>query len=312
MNFNFGEVLTRAWQIIWKHKVLWIFGILAGCARGGGGGSGGGGNSGYQFNQNDPNPFQNNQITQQFKQFGQWLSENLWIILAIIIVLFLISLFFYFLGIIGKIGLIKGTYKAETGAESLNFGEIFSESLPYFWRVFGLSFLIGLAFLVIFIPFILFGVITAGVGLLCMLPLICILIPVSWVLMVVIEQANAAIVIEDLGMFDGFKRGWGIVKTNIGPMIIMALILVFGGGIVSVIVSLPILFALIPLIPMIISGNFQTSPLWVAGLCFCAYLPVIILLNGILSAYIQSAWTLTYMRLTSPKESAPVIIEANA
>ena len=28
MNFNFGEVLSRAWQIVWKHKVLWIFGIF--------------------------------------------------------------------------------------------------------------------------------------------------------------------------------------------------------------------------------------------------------------------------------------------
>ena len=32
-NFNFGEILTRAWQIIWKHKILWIFGILASCGR---------------------------------------------------------------------------------------------------------------------------------------------------------------------------------------------------------------------------------------------------------------------------------------
>ncbi len=29
---NFGEVLSKAWQITWKYKVLWIFGILAGCA----------------------------------------------------------------------------------------------------------------------------------------------------------------------------------------------------------------------------------------------------------------------------------------
>ena len=61
-NFNFGEVLTRAWQIIWKHKVLWIFGILASCARGGGGGSsGGGGNSGYQTGSGD-NPFSGDKI----------------------------------------------------------------------------------------------------------------------------------------------------------------------------------------------------------------------------------------------------------
>ena len=35
-----------------------------------------------------------------------------------------------------------------------------------------------------------------------------------------------------------------------------------------------------------------------AALCFVAYLPVLILLNGVLRAYIESAWTLTYLRLT--------------
>ena len=28
---DFGEVLSSAWKIIWKHKVLWIFGILVSC-----------------------------------------------------------------------------------------------------------------------------------------------------------------------------------------------------------------------------------------------------------------------------------------
>jgi len=28
---DYGEVLSKAWQITWKYKVLWIFGILAGC-----------------------------------------------------------------------------------------------------------------------------------------------------------------------------------------------------------------------------------------------------------------------------------------
>src|SRR5215212_5837330 len=27
MNFDLGEVLSRAWQITWKHKVLWVIGI---------------------------------------------------------------------------------------------------------------------------------------------------------------------------------------------------------------------------------------------------------------------------------------------
>ena len=29
---NIGDVLSQAWKTIWKHKVLWIFGIFAGCS----------------------------------------------------------------------------------------------------------------------------------------------------------------------------------------------------------------------------------------------------------------------------------------
>ena len=43
---DFGYVLRRAWQIIWKFKILWIFGILAGCGQASGSS---GSNSSYQF-----------------------------------------------------------------------------------------------------------------------------------------------------------------------------------------------------------------------------------------------------------------------
>jgi hypothetical protein len=42
-----------------------------------------------------------------------------------------------------------------------------------------------------------------------------------------------------------------------------------------------------------------TSWLIIAGLCLVAYLPVLIVLGGILKAYIESAWTITYLRLTA-------------
>ena len=28
---QFDQIIMRAWQVIWKHKILWVFGILAGC-----------------------------------------------------------------------------------------------------------------------------------------------------------------------------------------------------------------------------------------------------------------------------------------
>jgi membrane-anchored glycerophosphoryl diester phosphodiesterase (GDPDase) len=313
MNFDFGKVLSRSWQIIWKHKVLWIFGILASCARSnGGGGSGGGGNSSYRTGPNGNPPFSSDQIKQLMDRIGQFLQTHLWLIIAIILGLILLSFIFYALGMLGRIGLIKGTFKAENGAESLSFGELWSESMPYFWRIFGLTFLLGLLIFVLIVPFVILGIVTAGIGFLCLLPLVCILIPISWALMVIIEQAQAAIVIEDLGMMDGVRRGWQIAKSNIGPMIIMALILGIGGAIIGVAIAIPIILAVVPII--IGAGTLKESltPLWIALGCCAAYLPVLIFFNGIITAYIQSAWTLTFMQLSKPQESASVIIEPNA
>ncbi|MBI5943400.1 MAG: hypothetical protein HY864_03455 [Chloroflexi bacterium] len=310
-NFNFGEVLARAWQIIWKHKVLWVFGVFASFARGGGGGSSGGSNSGYQTGSGD-SPFSTDQLERGMNQFGHFLENNLWIIIAVVVLLFLLSFVFFMLGMMGRIGIIKGVARAEKGAEKLAFGEIWSESMPFFWRIFGLNFLIGLAFFAILFPLVLFGVFTAGIGFLCILPLLCILIPLSWVFMVIIEQAQAAIVLEDLGMMDGFKRGWEIVKANAGPMIVMALILGIGGAVIGVIIALPIILAAVPLIIGANRLNETLTPVYIAAACCAAYFPILLFLNGILTAYIQSAWALTYLRLTQQKEEAPVIIGANA
>ena len=63
-------------------------------------------------------------------------------------------------------------------------------SEPLFWPT-----VLWLAFLIILLPFIAFGVLSAGIGFACLLPLICILVPISWVVTIVIEQANAAIVL---------------------------------------------------------------------------------------------------------------------
>jgi len=308
MNFNFGEVLSRAWQIIWKHKVLWIFGIFAGCSRAGGGGSsggGGGGGSGPGGGQ----PF--SEFERIFDQISQWISDNPWVVAVFVVLILILVVLSVFLGTISRIGLIKGTYQAEQGAERLILGEVFSESMPYFWRVFGLSLLIGLMFLLIFLPLIFFGVITAGIGFICIIPLLCLLIPISWAVMVVIEQANAAIVLEDLGIGDGLRRGWEVVRANIGTMIVMALILFIGSAVVSIAFAIPLIIAVFPLAIGFAAGAERT-PLLIAGVCCAVYLPILLILNGILTAYIQSAWALTYMRLTKPQDNAPLILEANA
>ena len=44
---DYGRVLTRAWEITWRWKILWILGFLAAL----GSGSGGGGSSSYTTRQ---------------------------------------------------------------------------------------------------------------------------------------------------------------------------------------------------------------------------------------------------------------------
>lgn len=306
MNFNFGEVLSRAWQIIWKHKVLWIFGIFAACSRGGNGGGGGSGGGGGTGPGTQPFP----ELERNMEQLGQWIGDNPWIVVVFVVLILGLVLLSILLGTIGRIGLIRGTYQVEQGVDRLNFGELFSESMPYFWRVFGLSFLIGLIAVLIFIPLTLLGVITGGIGFICILPLFCILIPVLIAVSVVIEQANVAIVLEDLGIGDGLRKGWDVVRSNVGPIIIMALILIIGSSIVGFIIALPIIAAVLPFV--FGAATNSTNPIWFGVVCCAIYFPILLLLNGIVTAYMQTAWALTYMRLTKPQDNAPIVLEANA
>lgn len=321
MNFNFGEVLTRAWQIVWKHKVLWIFGILAGCGRGGtrfnsnsGGGDGGG--------SGQPN------FPPEVLRLFQTIQENLttYIVIGCILML-LIWAVVVFLSTIGKVGLIRGTFQADGGAEKLIFGQVFSESTPYFWRIFGLSLIVGLPiFLVMMALVALFMVVAISAsngsnaspaGILAMLPLMigcfCLLIPVMFVIGLIVSQAERALILEELGVLPALSRGWEIFRGNIGPIVLMGIILAVIGLVVGFVIALPILIVVIPAAIAFMANQGQSwTPLIFMGICICLYIPVSLVLNGIATAYMESVWTLTYLRLTKPQINTPVNLEANA
>jgi len=163
---------------------------------------------------------------------------------------------------------------------------------------------IGLVFAV----FAIIGTVaTLGLGLICLIPLACILVPVLWFVSVIVEQASIAIVLENLGVMDGLRRGWEVVRLNLGTMIVMALILVLGvGGIGGLIIGLPIVFIVLPAVLGGVVGTDQSvgGGVFLAAVCFIAYLPVLLVLNGILRSYIETAWTLTFMRLTGKPAAA--------
>ena len=313
MNFNFGEVLSRAWQIIWKHRVLWIFGILASCSQGGGrfnSGSNGGGGGGGTGPTNLP---------PQLERLFEWISINtvpfIAIAVSIVCIFWIVAIF---LGTIGRIGLIRGTAQVEEGTEHLIFGQLFSESTPYFWRVFGLSLSVGLPFFIVIAAFaaafIVFGISlgqgndASALGLAGVLPIflcfLCLLVPVLFVVGMIVRQAERVIVLEGSPVFPSLSRGWDIFRNNLGAIIVMAIILTVIALVAGFIIAIPVFILVVPAIFAFAVGNGENfTPLIVAGILFCLYLPVSWLLSGILNAYTESAWTLTYMRLTGKPTS---------
>lgn len=319
MKLNFGYILTRAWQIIWKYKILWVFGIFAGFAENGGGN--------FNNSNNDSNFNSNGNAPAQFGRFLETLEEffqkYLLIIIAVCLALLIISLLLNALGMMGRIGIIKGVAKVENGAEVLSFGEIWSESMPYLWRIFGLNFLIGLVFFIIIVLPLLVIILLAfsnpaiGLGIACIIPLICILVPVSLVVRIILEQVQPAIVIENLSMAEGLKRGWAIVKSDIGGIIVMAVILGVGSFVIGLVLAIPFILALLPIIfSLFYSNQFGTlasipPTFWVSIACCTLYLPIAIFLSGILTAYKKTAWALAYLQLanpTPPSENNAVIV----
>jgi len=294
---NFAEILDRAWQIVWKHKILWIFGIFAGCARGRGGGAGGG--SGWR----ESGPYDSGPgaaMNQFFGSVGQWVGEHLWVVALFILLALALAALAIFLGTMGRIGLIRGTFQADQGAERLVFNELFRGGLPYFWRVFGLTFLIGLAFFIIFLPLVLFGIVTAGVGFLCILPLLCLLALLGWGVGILVRLADAAMVVEDLSLVQGMRRAWEVASKKVGPVLVIWLITALIGLVVGLVIAMPVLLIVVPAaVGYFATGQGVSSAFLVAGgVCLTIYLPVLVVANGVLIAYIESVWTLTFLRLT--------------
>jgi hypothetical protein len=314
---NIGEILTKAWQIVWKHKVLWIFGILASCVESNGGGSNSsvrGGGTDVSVNPESLGvPFDGwiQELTFFFSNLetdpGQY-TGFFAVILLLVCVLWLAAMA---LGTMGRIGLIHGALQADAGAESLSFGEIWQASTRYFWRVLGLwvvlwlgVFLLAGSFVAVFA---LGAMATAGLLALCLLPLLCLLIPILILANLLFGQATIALVRDDLRIPDAFARAWDLVRANIGNYLLMALVLFVIQLIAGLVIALPMLAIVLPAIFGVAMGGEESlrTTLLISGLCFVVYIPVLIVLGGILRAYVWTSWALTFNRLLNKPVYAP-------
>jgi len=159
------------------------------------------------------------------------------------------------------------------------------------------------------------SVVTLGFGTICAFPLFFLFIPIGILVFSLMEQAMSAIIVDNLGVFDALGRAWDLVKKNLGVMALMSIIIYLGSMIVGMIISLPMM---IPMFGFISSmgaepdfeafGKIFRNMIWWT----LAFSPLYAVFQGVLLTFMQSAWTLTYMRLTKPQGTLLPAAEANA
>lgn len=331
---DYGEVLSKSWKIVWRFKVLWVFGILASC----GTSRSGNFNSSYQTGGNGasgPSPSLPPGVAQALHRFALLFNDPafIWKFLAAVLgIICVIALIQIALGTIGRIGLIKGAAEADAGAERLTLGGLWKGSMPSFWRMFWLSILIGAPFAIVAIA-IAAGFVLSIIPLannrpdvsasLILLSVLCGLLGVLFLLAIIVgfvsRQAERAIVLENMSILDSLRRGWEVLTKNLGPILIIWVIQVAIAFVAAIVITLPLFVILVPVMIIFLSNangaDFSFSSWLIAVLCIVlAYIPVSWLANGILMAYLESIWTLMYLRLTKPKQDdqTPVALPANA
>jgi len=343
---EYGKIIKRAWNIIWQHKVLWIFGIAA--VLFGAEGGRGGGMPGMQYNldKQDMERWRRGMMPwgSDGPLFRGWgglppVEEWLPVLVAIAGLLFVVAVVLFVISVIVRYtsvgALIGGVNDVEQSDETT-----FRGSLRQGWkrllRLFATDLIIGLAtgivaiaVLIVFLVLggVLIGLPVAllvnaanapnwlaivwgvGVGLILLLLLIVLMVIVSALSTLVREFAFRASVIDQRGVFDSLRDGVALVRGRFRDAGLMWLLLV-AIDLALTLLSLPVLLlgAGMIAVPTIVAARAAESPaaLLVAVPLILLLGLIVLFVAGVYYAFRSSVWTLTYREL----KSVPLLVES--
>jgi hypothetical protein len=296
MDFDFGDVLTRAWKITWKHKVLWVISVLPFLTM-------------FLFL-----PFWLILLLQKnvdFNAISTWMENPIYSTIAILVYL-IVFISSMVLQIASRSSLTLGIYGAEAGLQPVSVVHLLRNGLRYFWRILGISFVISVGMMVVIIAFFAvlaaLSVVTMGFAMLCIQPLFILMIPLFLLVMALMEQCESAIVADELTVMDALRRAYELIKSNIWKYVLITLIVYFGMNILISIVTFPLMIPMFFFMMRTMEAGMDfNSMIRMQAVVGIVILPLMALVQGFSQTYIKSAMMLTYLRLTRPELSSPVL-----
>lgn len=321
---DFGATISRAFNIVLKHRVLWVLGFLASLAGGLGSASNSLNAQGSAFTSTGPS----GELSPEAERFFERIVTDPGLIIGaltgLLCVVLLISLALWVISIIAQGALIGGVRQIEDEGGA-TFGQAWSAGARRFWPLLGLSLLLalpGLALLVLFL--LLFGgtlipiiaatasgdesasaavagsllVLLCGGGALACVGLLYAIIAAA-----LQTFGERAIVLENKGVIEAIGRGWEVFRGNLGNIIVLALLMFVIGLVVGFVIALVagVLFAP-TLVAAILEagseGGVGAGTLILGAVTFLIGTVVSAILNALFVAFSSTVWTLAYRQFT--------------
>jgi hypothetical protein len=284
---DYGGLVKRALEIMWKFKYLWIFGFFLEFGSGGG-----------SFIGNLPEKLH----CPLRDVFGGFLMSAVLILIAVGFLVFLVFLIMY---IISQGGMIHCVWRTQMG-ESPTFRDGWDAGIKYFLRILGISILmlilIFMAAVITLGPFILLIISLKALGILSAFILFPIFLVLLVTLLLIDLYAVRMCVIENKGVFDSITGGWEMLKGNLVPSLVMGLI---GIGSTFAYVTAFVLVGLLLAIPFIIIGAFNlVTGIFLGVIAGLIYIGIVSAMWG---TYIDSLWTLAYLEIKKLHPKAAVV-----
>ena len=281
---DYPALLRRAWELTWKHKILWVFGLFTSCSSQNlqFNFSGSPNSVSYEFGQGDVD-----QISRFLQQYGRELAAGAAVFFLCMCILVLA---FWVIGALAQGSLIAGFSMAHEGTV-VTFNSAWEQGVRFFGRILVINLIpLGLVLLTMVLLVISLGI--------CIFPLICLAIPIALAVTVLVKLSATAVVVEDLSVGEAVERAWQIMQTQLAELLVIGLLLVVVGFIASLLIGAPFLLTAAPFLIGMLIGS-QEALATGAGLligCGALYIPVMILLNAVLNTFTNGAWTLAYRR----------------
>ena len=289
MDFDYGNILTRAFKLTWKHKSYWLFmtfPVLIGMVF-----------------------------------FAAFIAPVLFLegnedLMGLIVVLWLGVIG---LGMIvslvasaaGMTSLTLGILRAERGEGSTSFMDLVRDGFGYFPRAFGVMLIVqltvGAVFTVFFLCIMALTVVTMGIASICLQPVMLLLTPLSFLVAAVMNGGIVSVIEEDLDALDAVKHALQVVREHVWKFVIITLIVYFGASFISGIFFVP---AMIPAMFAPVAMEMSEQMFWVAmGSFVCLFFPAMSIFSGIFGAFTTSAIDLAYLQLSHPVEKEIITAE---